>query len=154
MPSLQRARHGDFVCIFDIAAGRNPGCNAGDAHVERSKCAGDPACCCLAFEIGAGCQDYFIEIATLNPLHERARPQLIGSDAVQRRKSSMEHVVNTAKTAALDGINACRLFDNADQSLVTRGAGAIRARINVSDVIANGTEAKAYFESLDGFCQC
>ena len=45
-------------------------------------------------------------------------------------------------------------FDDADEALVARGAGAIDAGVDVGDVVADGAEAQAGLELADGVGEC
>jgi hypothetical protein len=49
----------------------------------------------------------------------------------------------------INGGDVGRLFDDADQALVARGAGAIYAGIDVGNVVADGAETKIGFDITD-----
>src|SRR6476661_2459113 len=59
----------------------------------------------------------------------------------------MEHMENSVEVLCLfNGRDVGWLFDHADQSLIARWAGAIRARIDVGDVVANRAQAQIGFD--------
>ena len=102
-----------------------------------------PACGRLAFERGAGGEDHFVDFAALTRA-TGGGAQLIGAHAVEGRERAVEHVVDAVVAAgALDGGDVGGLLDDADEALVARGACAVGAGIDVSDVVADGAEAQA-----------
>ena len=62
----------------------------------------------------------------------------------------MQHVINAVEMLGLfNGGDVGRFFDDANQPLVAGRAGAINARINVGDVVANRAEAEIGFYILN-----
>jgi len=76
---------------------------------------------------------------------------LLGSDSVQRRQSTVQHVVDAVVMARLfNGGDVGWLLDNANQPLIPRWAGAIDTGIDISDVVADGAEAQAGLYVMNG----
>lgn len=66
----------------------------------------------------------------------------------------MEYVVDAVVGAGLlDGGYVGRLLYDADEALVADGAGAVGARVDVGDVIADGAEAEVGLQLADGVGQ-
>src|SRR5438874_6668970 len=58
-------------------------------------------------------------------------------NAMQRRYGAVQHVVNAVEVACLlNGADVGGLLHHADQLVIARGAGAVNAGINISDVVA------------------
>ena len=63
----------------------------------------------------------------------------------------MQDVVNTVEVLGLfDSGNVGGLFDHANHALVARRAGAVNARIDVGDVVANRAQAQVGLHVPDG----
>src|SRR5581483_1896802 len=108
----------------------------------------------LAFKRRARRKDHLVDFAALYAAEQRTGAQLIGTNAVQWRKSSVQHVIDTLiRTRTLDGCNVRRLFDYADEALIARGACAVSARIDIRHVVADGAEPQAGLEATHGFSQ-
>jgi len=112
---------------------------------------GEPGGGGFSFEGGAGGEDDFIDFAALDAGEQVGGAELVGTDAVERREGSVEDVVDALIGAgAFDGGNRGGLFDDADETQVAGGAGAVGAGVYVGDVVADGAEAEAGFEGADG----
>jgi len=62
----------------------------------------------------------------------------------------MQHVEYAVKVLGLiDGRDIGGLFYHTDQTLVARGAGAVGTRINIGDVVANGTKPQVGFHGAN-----
>jgi hypothetical protein len=73
---------------------------------------------------------------------------------MQGRKGAVQNVINAVvKTRFFNGSDIRGLFYHTNQALISGGAGAVAARINVSDVAAYGTKMKFFFEIADGRSQ-
>ena len=63
----------------------------------------------------------------------------------------MEDVVDAGVGAGLfDGVDVGGFFEDADEVLVARGAGAVGAGIDVGDVVADAAELEVLLEGEDG----
>src|SRR5215472_3717419 len=116
------ARHRHFVCVFDITASGHTGGDPRDPDRELTQCAGQPACCCFPFKRRTSCENDLIYFAALHTLNEGPAAKLIRPHAVQRRKRSMQHVIDAAEAAAFHRVDVGGLLDDADEPLVARGA--------------------------------
>ena len=149
-PSFQRFGHRDFVRVFNVAAGRNPCRDA--RHPERRvlQHSLDVYRGGLAFHRWIGCNDQFIYLATFDTLTQTCEPQMLRSDAMQRRERSVQHVIDAVVAASLfNRGDVGRLLDNAYQALIACGAAAIYAGINVRDVAANRAQMKTGLDLTD-----
>ena len=145
------AGHCDFVGVFDVAAGGDAGGDAGDFDVKGAEGGGEPGGCGFAFEGGAGGEDDFVDFAVLDAGEEVGGAELVGADAVERGECAVEDVVDALVAAgALNGGDAGGLLDDADEALVADGGGTVGAGIDIGDVVADGAEAEAGFEGVDG----
>src|SRR5271166_2200387 len=62
---------------------------------------------------------------------------------MQRRQRAVQYVIHTVVVAGLlDGGNIGGLLHHAHQPLITRGAGAVGAGIDLGDVVADGAQAQ------------
>ena len=150
------AGHGDFVGVFDVAAGWDAGGDPGDLYGVAGLAGvmegcGQPVGGGFALECGAGGEDDFVDFAALDAGEQVCGAELVRADAVQRREGAVEDVVDALVAAgAFDGLDAGGLFDDADKALVADRAGAVDAGIDVRDVVADGAEAKAGFQGAHG----
>ena len=75
-----------------------------------------------------GRDDHFIHVAGIDPADQMCDARLFRPDTVQRRKRSMQHVVDAVEELGLfDRGDIGRLLDHAHQSLVARRARAVDA---------------------------
>src|ERR1700741_232301 len=75
--------------------------------------------------------------------------------AVERRESSVEYVIHAVVAARFfNRGDVGRLFDDANEALVAGRAGAIQARIDVSNVVADGAEPQARLHFAHSVSQC
>ena len=138
MTAFERVRHRDLVGVLNVTSRGNARGDSRDLHLKAAERARKPACSGLALKRRTGRQDYLVNLASLNASHQRSSAQLLRTHSVKRRKGSVQHVVNAVVPAPLHGFNVGRLFDNANQALVSRGARAVGAGIHVGDVVAYG----------------
>src|SRR5579872_2942262 len=62
---------------------------------------------------------------------------------MQRGNRSMKHVINPVEVFGLfDSADICWFFHHANHPLVARGTAAVNARINICNVVANGTKTQ------------
>ena len=105
----------------------------------------------FAFNRGIGRNNYFVRLAVFNPLHQIRDPQLFGTNAMDRRNRSMQNVINAiVMPCLLYRGDIGRLFDYADQVLVSSCARAIGAGINVGDVVTYRAQTQAGLHVMDG----
>jgi hypothetical protein len=142
---FHRFHHRDFVGILEIRAYRNAHCDSRDTYAERLDQLREIHRRRLAFRGGIGSDDDFLDRAALKPLDEAPDLQLIGPDALQRRKCATEYVIKSVELPRfLDGLDIRGFFDHADHVLASRGAAAKKAGIAIRDVIADGALADLF----------
>lgn len=109
---------------------------------------------CFSFDIWVGGDDDFFDFTTLEAAQELLNAQLFRSDAVERRKRPMQHVVAPAKLPGpLNGELVGDTFDDADQPVFSPGVeakGAGRVLGSVVQAATGGAEANA----IDGLQEC
>ena len=77
--------------------------------------------------------------------------ELFGADAVQRGDRAVQDVEDSVEVLGLfDGGDVGGLLDHADQALVASGAGAVDARIDICDVVADRAEAEVGLDVTHG----
>ena len=112
---------------------------------------GKYTCGGLAFDCGIGGENDLVDVSGIDAGDQIRDAQLLRTDAVQRRDRSVEDVEDSVEVLGLlDGGDVGRLFDYADQPLVARRAGAVDARVDVGDVVADGAEAQIGLDVADG----
>ena len=73
---------------------------------------------------------------------------------MQRRERPVQHVVHALVAAApFYRLDAGRLFDHTDQSMIPRRTGTIGAGIYIGDVIANRAQPQAGLQPAHRVCQ-
>src|SRR5690349_10953369 len=85
-PAFHGFEHSDFVSIFDVAAGGETGSDAGDANSEGLDLLREVGCSRFALDRGIGRDDHFIGMAAFEATKKIGNPQMLRTDAVQRRK--------------------------------------------------------------------
>src|SRR5260370_37566471 len=86
----------------------------------------------FAFNGGIGSDDDLVNAAVIYAFQQRWNPQLLRTYAVQRRDSSVQHVIDAVVRARLlDGSGVRGFFHDRNQALVAGCAGTIRARAKI-----------------------
>ncbi len=143
--------HGDFVGVFDIAADRNSHGDARDAKALPPELAGEVRSGGFAFDRRIGGEDDFFDFSAGEARQQIGDAELVGADAVQGRERAVKDVIDTVEmTRLFDGGNVCRFLDHTDQFLVARRTGAVFARVNVGNVVADGAEMEIGFDVAYG----
>ena len=76
---------------------------------------------------------------------------MLGTDSVQRRESSVKHVISAVEAARLLNCGDIRrLLNDTYKALVARWAGAVYTGIHVSNVVADRAEVQTGFHLPDG----
>src|SRR6185437_16829112 len=77
------------------------------------------------------------------PRQQVRNAQLLRPYPADGRQRAMQHVVGTVVAARLlDGRDVSGLFHDADDVLIAHRAGAVHARVDIGDVVADGAETK------------
>ena len=105
----------------------------------------------VALDVGIGGQDDLGDGAVVEPGHQLADAQLLGTDAVERRDRAAEHVVAAPELAgALDRDDVLGLLDDADQGGVAARVAADPALLGLGDVAADLAEPAPWPSSRPG----
>ena len=79
----------------------------------------------FAFDVGAGGEDDFADLADAEALEEGGDAEVVGADVVEGAEAAVEGVVAAAEgTAALEGEDVGGLFDDAEEGVVAGGVVA------------------------------
>src|SRR5258708_11521782 len=109
----------------------------------------------LALNGGIRRDNDLVNAAVIYAFQQRRNPQLLRSNAVQRRDGPMQHMVDTIVRARLfNGRDVRRLLHHTNEALVAGCAGAVSAWVNVSDVATYRTKMKCFFKSMNRCRQC
>ena len=143
-PSLERPPQGHLVGVLEVAADRQPRCQAGDPEAEHLEHPREVAGGGLALEVGVGRDDDLGDDAVAEPGEQLAHAQVVGADAVDRADRAAEHVVAAAELAgALDRDDVLGLLDDADRVHVAPRVEADAAPLGLGDVEADLAEPHA-----------
>ena len=75
----------------------------------------------LALDVGVGGEDHLGDALVADPGEQLLDPELLGTDALDRRDRALEHVVATAELVrALDRDDVARLLDDAQRASASR----------------------------------
>src|SRR5205085_5894262 len=169
--AFHRLLHRDFVGVFDVAAGGDTGSDARDLHRGGSRSAVAARRFVLLFHLllgllyqprdvhGGGLafdrrisgDNDFVDFAGIYPAREIAEPQVLRPNAVERRKRTVQHVIDAVVVACLlDGRDVGRFLHHTNQPLVAGGAAAVDAGIDVGDVVALRAQVQLGFDVADG----
>ena len=143
--------HGDLVGVFDVAADGDSHGDAGDFHSGALELLRQVGSGGFAFDGGIGSDNDFVDVAGVDAGNQVGDAELLGSDAVERRNGTVENMEDSVEVLRLfDSGDIGRFFDDADQALVASGAGAVDARVDVGDVVADRTETEIGLDVADG----
>jgi hypothetical protein len=144
-------QHRDFVGVFDITADGDAHGDAGDFHADALELLREIGSGRFAFNGRIRREDDFVDVAGVDPRQEISDAKLLGANAVQGRDGSVEDMVDAVEVLGLvDGGDVGGLFDDADQTLVARGAGAVDAGVDVGDVVADRAQTQAGLDVAHG----
>jgi len=147
-------QHGDFVGVFDVAAYGNPHGDSGDLHSSALQLLREVDRGSFPLHGGIRSHDDLVYITGIDTRNEIGNPELLGSDSVQRRDCTVEDVEDSIEVLGLfDGSDIRGLFHDAHQTLVAGRTGAVRAGIDVGDVVADRAETEIRFDVPDGLGQ-
>jgi len=163
-PPGQRVAQGQFVGVFEVAAGWQATREAGHANAKRFDKPGDVHCGRLSFQVGVCGNEQFcgedVVRESAGMIWTQAANQffeleVIRADALDGRDCAVEDVVEAAKCAgALDGLHVEGLLDDTDYRLVALAVFAKGARVSVGDIVADGAEKGLRFQLLQGGREC
>src|SRR5208337_2314857 len=120
--ALHGLQHGDFVGVLEVRSNRDSHGDARDADAERLDQLREIDGCGFTFRGRVRRHDDFLDRATLEALDEAPDLQLVRTDALQGRERTAENMIETVELARFfDGLNICRLFDDADDAFIARG---------------------------------
>src|SRR6195952_1066565 len=140
-PSCECASKGHLVGVLEITAYRQSTRQTRHAQVQGCQVSAEICGGRVTLDVGIGRQDHLGDGAVGEPRHQLTDAELLGTDALQRRDRTAEHVVATAElTRPLDRDHVLRLLDDADQRGVTSVVGADAAQICLRDVAAHLAE--------------
>ena len=112
----------EVVGVLEIAADRDAGGDARDAHAERLQQPRQVDRRRLAFDRRVGGEDHFLDAAGADARQQALDLQVVGPDALQRRDRAHQHVIQAAEAAgAIDDADVLRLFDDADDAVIAAG---------------------------------
>jgi hypothetical protein len=153
-PAFKGLGHRNLVGIFDIAAGGDASGDARYLHGRVLQHALNINSRRFTFDSRICGHDQLVNITAFHALRKCRQAQMLGADPVQWRKRSVKNVVDAVVAARLlDGCDVGRLFHDTDQALITRGAAAIHARINVGNIAADRAEVETRFYLTNSFRQ-
>ena len=140
-PSCERSAQRHLVGVLQVAAYRQSTRQSRHAQADRLEHPGEIGRGRLTLEVGIGREDHLGDGAVGQPDHQLADPQLVGSDAVDRRDRAAEHVVAAAELAgALDRDDVLVLLDHAQHARVAPRVAADPALLVLGDVEADAAE--------------
>jgi len=145
LPSCsKRLRNGDTVGVFQIAANGEPTRDARHGKAKGCKLSLDVQRRCLSFETRICGDDHLANPTLRHTVHQSIDREVLGSDAIQRRKSASENMIQAPElTGALDRADIRRFFDCADERGVTPLIAANRTQFVLGEVEAPGTRPHA-----------
>ena len=148
--AFHRFQHGDFVGVLDVAADGNPHGDSGHLHADPLELLREIDGRRFPFHCGIGGKDHLVYVPRIHTRDEIGDAELLRADPMQRRNGSVEDVEDSIEMFRLvDRGDVSGLFYNTDQALVSRRTGAIYARIDVGDVVADRAEAETGFDVSD-----
>jgi len=155
-PAFHGLQDGNFVGVFQVAAHGQASGDAGDpSGAQFFDLLGEINRGGLALDRRIGGEDNLFDVPVFQPPQKTGDAQMLGANAVQRRKRAMQDVVDAVEVSGFfDSCDAGGLFNHAHLMLVSGGALAIDTRIRVGDVVADGAEVKALLYVTDGGGQC
>src|SRR5947207_12238576 len=95
--SFHGFQHGDLVGILDVAAHRNAHGDSRHPESRTLQLLREIDSGGLALDSGISGDNHFLNLPTLYAPRQVGNTQLFGTNTVQRRNRSVEHVVNTVK---------------------------------------------------------
>jgi len=112
-------------------------CDDREAYVQSREAAVDEEVRRVPLHRRAQRQDDLTDTATAYPLNELGDLQIVGTNAVNRGDDPAEDMVDTAVlTGILDSHHIAYVLYDADGGAITLGAGADRAELGITDVVA------------------
>ena len=115
VPTGEGALERKLVRMLQSAASGQAMSDAGRADVQGREDFRKVVRRCLAFHIGAQCEDDFRRVFFADSLEQRGNSQLSGADVLEWRKPSAKRVVEALKDpAALERKDVGGLFDDAN----------------------------------------
>src|SRR5215212_1718208 len=139
------------IDVFQLAAHGNAVCDAARADIAPRGELAQEMRGGLAFDCGIGGEDQLLDLAFLQQPFELAYPELLRTDAIERRKMAHQHEVESAvATRLLDGNDVCGRLDDAQQRFVALRRGANGAKLPFRQHAA----AAAANHGLERFAQC
>src|SRR3981081_1284915 len=143
-------QHGDFVRVFDVAADGDAHRDAGNFDAHALELLREIRGSGFAFDRGSGGDDDLVDSAGVDAGDEVRDSQLLRTYSVQRGDGSVQDVEDAVKVLGLfNGSDVSGFFDDADQTLVAGGAGAIGAGVDVGDVVAQRAESQVSLKVAD-----
>src|SRR3954470_15011298 len=140
-PSLERATEGHLVGVLQVAPHGQTACQPCDPKAHRLDQTGEVRRRRLALQVGVGGEDQLGHRPVLQPHHQLPHPQVVRSDALDRRDRAAQHVVAAAELARLlDRDDVLRLLDHADDGEVAPRVAADPALLGLGDVPADPAE--------------
>ena len=150
-PPFHRFQHGDLIGIFDVAADGDTHRDARDFHSGALELLREIGGGGFAFDRRIGCDDDLVHVAGVDTSDQIGDAQLLRANAVEWGDGPVQNVEGAVEVLGLfDGGDVRGLFDYADQALVTGGASAIDAGVDVGDVVADGAQAQVGFDVAHG----
>jgi hypothetical protein len=123
----ERPCDGQLIGILEVRAGWQAVGQPGDPNPSGPQPLREVVGCCIPLHIWIGGNHHLLDALGVDSVLQFGDPQLVGTDSIDGRQNTLQHVIEAAKfTATLDGQDIERLFDNTELSRIPSWIGTDR----------------------------